>query len=66
MDPAKIGQVVGLGSSVPFDDQDPLSPVNRRISIIVLTEQADATLLDQSRSASIEELTADAGESPDN
>ncbi len=29
-------RVMGLGSSVPFDGKDPLGPLNRRISILVL------------------------------
>ncbi|MEO1765679.1 flagellar motor protein MotB [Thiobacter aerophilum] len=39
----KILRVVGLGSAVPFDKDDPFNPINRRISIIVMnkrTEQA--------------------------
>ncbi len=36
----KVLRVVGLGSAVPYDVKDPLSPINRRISIIVLTEDA--------------------------
>lgn len=39
----KLSRVVGLASSVPFDRNAPDSPINRRISIIVLnreTEQA--------------------------
>ena len=36
----KIAQVVGLSSSVLFDKDDPLNPINRRISIVVLTQQA--------------------------
>ncbi len=41
MDPDKIGQVVGLGSSILFDAEDPANPINRRISIVVLTEEAE-------------------------
>jgi chemotaxis protein MotB len=33
--------VVGLSSAVLFDKQDPRSPINRRISIIVMTRQAE-------------------------
>lgn len=43
MQDEKIGRVIGLGSSVLFNKLDPFSPVNRRISIIVMnraTEQA--------------------------
>lgn len=40
----KIGRVVGLGSSVPFVKDDPLSPINRRISLIVLNKKAEEAL----------------------
>jgi len=38
----KIARVVGLSSSVLFDKQNPRNPINRRISIIVMTQQAEA------------------------
>jgi chemotaxis protein MotB len=41
----KISRVVGLSSSVLFDKQDPQSPINRRISIVVMTKQAEAAAL---------------------
>lgn len=37
----KIGRVVGLSSSVLFDSSNPFSPINRRISIIVMNKAAD-------------------------
>jgi chemotaxis protein MotB len=37
----KTARVVGLSSSVLFDKQDPRNPINRRISIIVMTHQAE-------------------------
>ena len=37
----KLSRVVGLSSSVPFDRTDPDSPVNRRISIVVLSTAAE-------------------------
>jgi chemotaxis protein MotB len=37
----KIARIVGLGSAVLFDKADPLNPINRRISIIVMTKEAD-------------------------
>jgi chemotaxis protein MotB len=41
----KIALVVGLASEVPFDKADPRDATNRRISIIVMTKQAqDAAL----------------------
>jgi chemotaxis protein MotB len=41
----KIARVVGLSSSVLFDKDDPQNPINRRISIIVMTKQAEDTAL---------------------
>ena len=37
----KIVRVVGLASAVLFDKKDPLSPVNRRISLIVMNKKAE-------------------------
>lgn len=37
----KIGRVVGLSSSVLFDKENPYSPINRRISIIVMNKAAE-------------------------
>ena len=37
----KLSRVVGLSSSVPFDRTDPDNPVNRRISIVVLSDAAE-------------------------
>jgi chemotaxis protein MotB len=37
----KTARVVGLASSVLFDKQDSRNPINRRISIIVMTHQAE-------------------------
>ena len=39
---SKIARVVGLSSAVLFDKNEPVSPVNRRISIIVMTKKAEA------------------------
>jgi len=46
----KIAVVVGLSSSVLFDKQNAQAPINRRISIVVMTEQAEAAITgEQSR-----------------
>src|SRR5689334_22814888 len=37
----KISRVVGLSSSVLFDRTNPRNPINRRISIVVLTKEAE-------------------------
>ncbi len=40
----KIGRVVGLASSIPFDKAHPQDPVNRRISIIILNKKTEEAL----------------------
>jgi len=41
MDETKLLRVVGLASAALFDKEDPLNPVNRRISIIVMNKKAE-------------------------
>jgi chemotaxis protein MotB len=40
----KVARVVGLGSVVPFDEENPRDPINRRISIVVLNQSAERAL----------------------
>ena len=40
MQPDKVVRVVGFGPAVLFDKQNPLNPINRRISIVVMTKAA--------------------------
>ncbi|MBP6058665.1 MAG: flagellar motor protein MotB [Nitrosomonas sp.] len=44
MDTNKILTVVGLSSAVLFDKNDPLNPINRRISIVVMNEKAEKAI----------------------
>jgi len=37
----KVARIVGLSSSVLFDKDNPRAPINRRISIILMTRQAE-------------------------
>lgn len=55
--PNKIVQVVGLSSAVLFDKQNPRAAINRRISIIVLTHDAEEAAL-KSDSAAISDPAA--------
>jgi chemotaxis protein MotB len=48
LDEGKIAQVVGLAAAVPLDKANPRDPINRRISIIVMTKQAAAAALSES------------------
>jgi chemotaxis protein MotB len=41
MEESRLIRVIGLSSSVLLDQQDPLNPINRRISIIVLNKRAE-------------------------
>ncbi|MDL5368196.1 flagellar motor protein MotB [Xanthomonas sp. NCPPB 2654] len=41
----KVSRVVGLSSSVLFDKQTPDNPINRRISIVVMTKDAEDAAL---------------------
>ncbi len=45
MDDAKVARVVGLSSAVLFDKADPVNPINRRISIIVLNKETEDAIL---------------------
>ena len=45
MDEHKVLRVVGLASTVLFDKNDPLSSINRRISIVVLNKRTEEAML---------------------
>ncbi len=45
MDENKVLRVVGQSSTVLFDKNDPLSPSNRRISIVVLNKRTEEAML---------------------
>ncbi|MDP2869926.1 flagellar motor protein MotB [Methyloversatilis sp.] len=56
MDPDKVLRVVGMGSIVSFDKEDPYNPINRRISIIVLNRQTEELFLADGKSVEVENL----------
>lgn len=41
----KVVRVLGLAATVPLDKKNPGNPINRRISIIVMTKEAEAAAL---------------------
>ncbi len=55
----KIVRVVGLSSAVLFDKSQPLNPINRRISIIVLNKKAEEAALKDGGSVDIDAETGD-------
>jgi chemotaxis protein MotB len=67
MDEGKVLRVVGLSSAVLFDKQDPLNPINRRISIIVMNKKAeqnasrDGGTIDVTNAAQVQQMTGTGG-----
>jgi chemotaxis protein MotB len=55
----KIVRVVGLSSAVLFDKAQPLNPINRRISIIVLNKRSEEAALKDGGSVDIDAETGD-------
>ncbi len=49
LEDGKVLRVVGLGSAIPFDQENPNDPVNRRISIIVMNRRAEEAITKESR-----------------
>ena len=49
MQAGKIGRVVGLADTVPFDKTDPNNPINRRISLIVMNKKTEEAIQEESR-----------------
>jgi len=45
MPEGKLTRVVGMGSSLPYDPENPTSPSNRRITLLVMTKEAEERLL---------------------
>jgi chemotaxis protein MotB len=60
----KIARVVGLASSLLLDAENPTGPVNRRISITVLTREAEERLLGTSRPPTPSEVSETAEKIP--
>ena len=52
MDESKMLRVVGLASSVPFNQAGPSDPVNRRISIIVMNKRTEEAVTKQASGVS--------------
>ena len=61
MDDTKVLRVVGLSSAVPFNAAEPLSPVNRRISIIVMNKKAEESVTKEGVAPAAEVPTAPGG-----
>jgi chemotaxis protein MotB len=53
LDSNKVTEVVGLAAAVPLDKAHPGNPINRRISILVMTKQAEEAALSQGLADSV-------------
>jgi chemotaxis protein MotB len=60
----KLARVVGMGSSLLLEPNEPLNPTNRRISIIVMTREAEERFLGSKRTNIQAEVAPDATVSP--
>ena len=56
----KVVRVVGLSSAVLFDKSDPLNPINRRISIIVMNKKAEESARNDGGTVEVEASAVDA------
>ena len=59
LEPQKVARVVGLADTVPFVEDDPRDPSNRRISIIVMNKRTEQALQETGSTA---EIWVDGGE----
>jgi chemotaxis protein MotB len=48
LDAGKVVRVVGLSDTIHLDNDDPLDPINRRISIVVLNKESEAAIRNES------------------
>lgn len=58
----KMARVMGLASSVLLDEENPRNPANRRISITVMTREAEERLLGPRRAETITESSTTAAD----
>ncbi|PRC92966.1 flagellar motor protein MotB [Solimicrobium silvestre] len=64
MDESKVLRVVGLSSAVLFNKENPLDPINRRISILVMNKQAELSASQDGGAIDVGPPAAAATESP--
>ena len=57
---AKVLRVVGLGAAVHLDRKDPFSPINRRISILVMNKRTEEAVLHDGTPLDVPGESADA------
>lgn len=63
MQDAKVLRVMGVASSMPFSQEDPLAPINRRISIVVLNKRTQ-TQIESANAANAAKADSQPGGAP--
>lgn len=53
MDETKLMRVVGLGSAIMMDQENPFNPINRRISLVVMNRAAEEDMLKDNEQVSV-------------
>jgi chemotaxis protein MotB len=53
LDTVKVMRVVGLASTVLFNAEEPMSPINRRISIVVLNKRTEEAIMADGRQTEV-------------
>jgi len=66
MDEKKMLRVVGLASSVPFNNAGPNDPVNRRISIIVMNKRTEEAITKEAAGVNVVDEAGARGENEKN
>jgi len=54
LEDGKMMRVVGIGSAIPFNKEEPNAPINRRISIIVMNKKAEDAITKESQQLEVE------------
>jgi chemotaxis protein MotB len=55
MDDTKLMRVVGMGSAIMMDKENPFNPINRRISLIIMNKETEEELLKDNEQISVSE-----------
>ncbi len=57
LDDAKVIRVIGFSSTLLYDKMQPQSPINRRISIVVLNKRTEEAILGDGKETPAAEVT---------
>lgn len=57
LDPEKMLRIVGLASTVPLDSDDVFSPINRRISILLVNRETEQAIIGDGERQQTEQVT---------